>query len=617
MANYDEYYARKSYDTIALQQPHIHFTGLFYLNDQYLILCDSAVDTLLTTKGEPLLKWIGRHKIIGTPPLQLVNFLPSNAIKVPSRTIEEIALSVGEPLTLSDIERLLLFQLPHDFPFFTLKSIPPKLIFTFERRLTEEENNLLFLAHDSLQDTLEPEVIVNEKLPKNSPYLSINRRLLGHTLELLNSRYISFHHPGSSQIIKTSVEEDEDFWVDTNHRLFCTNLNDPTSLIYPEFNSPESACFIDASVQKPGNIRAYLTLFQRVIISLPLAENVGNTLAGLNITKRDLLELVKKGRIQAVLPQSIDRYDLGFVSSIIEANRSGTMLSRRLAASSIAAIRKRMPMLYPPLGALERNELLNTIAKICQNDPGNVFFNAMKNKLGEAWLNMVTNLNARGAMAISSHGITPLLSDMLEQIHGVDRFLEVFFSTMPLEWAMGLNATLIPNSILQNDYANMAAHLYSPTEKKERVLPNPNLDTLLSDLYMLDNDCPISEIEPFCKKSITDRFLSIIQSSPNEDCTNRVNAEVSRINKEILQYESDKKRLAKYELLGSFLALGSWKLPAEYENLNYIPLALFVAGAIFNHDNILPQNVCDWLRSVATLTPRDSIFIGRIRKGQN
>lgn len=610
----DGYYARRSYDNIVLQQPHIVFNGLWLLNEQFYIHCPQSSDPELTAiSGKKLTDWIKEYKIIGVPPTILVATVPKGAVEIPHRTIEDIALSKSEPLTILDYERLLLLQLPHDFPFFKIDSEPPKLIYTVERILSDEEQTLLDIAHDTLNTILEPVFRVDENVSRKSPFDSLSP-ILGHSLHLLNSRYVSIQQKNAGKSIKKLCEEDEDFWFDTKVEIFTKNIQTPFDFVPPDFLSNQSACFIDASVYNPQNIRSYLTLFQKIIINMPLSDNVENFLAGLSITEKELTELVASNKVQFILPQSVDRYDRKFMEMVLDANQNSMLMSRRLAAISIAEIRKRMPLLFPSLDSAERQAVLNEIAQISAEDSDNILFKTLRDNLGLLWLNMVTNIDAQGAMAVSSHGISQIVSEVIKHIHKSDKFLEVYFSTMPLEWAMALQASLIPANPLQENYAGISAAFYSKITNNPKTVPNISSDVLLSKLYMIDNDCPISELLPFCTESITDRFLNIVEHSKKEEIIENISCEVEKINKQILAYEKKVEHLTNYDLLGGLiLPLAAKCLPSEYGALEYVGFGAIALHALFTR-RIFSPNITDRLRSIPTLIPKDSIFIGRIRK---
>ncbi|HEO8878173.1 TPA: hypothetical protein QIE97_005041, partial [Escherichia coli] len=70
--------------------------------------------------------------------------------------------------------------------------------------------------------------------------------------------------------VRNLHEEDEDFWLD-NRSLILTSYDfEKSSALPTSFNKKNSCCFVDAQIFKPDNIRNYLSVYERVVISYPL-----------------------------------------------------------------------------------------------------------------------------------------------------------------------------------------------------------------------------------------------------------------------------------------------------------------------------------------------------------
>jgi hypothetical protein len=85
------------------------------------------------------------NKIAGAP-VSLVPTTPTDAIRVSSRTAEELAEGFGDARTLRDALAELVIRLPKVFPDFGFHDEPPTLIITVARHLTGEEQAQLELA---------------------------------------------------------------------------------------------------------------------------------------------------------------------------------------------------------------------------------------------------------------------------------------------------------------------------------------------------------------------------------------------------------------------------------------------------------------------------------------
>lgn len=90
--NHDQFYVRHDYERLILSQPQIQFQGLWEKDQKYFILCPMLDSSTKTKEGDALIDWFNNScKVIGSP-TQLVSFIPDDAIPVPIRTAEEVAL---------------------------------------------------------------------------------------------------------------------------------------------------------------------------------------------------------------------------------------------------------------------------------------------------------------------------------------------------------------------------------------------------------------------------------------------------------------------------------------------------------------------------------------------
>jgi hypothetical protein len=299
------------------------------------------------------------HRIIGSPKLLLTQTIPNNAIKIRGRENYEVALSFGAPYTNSELENLLFQYINkklHPFKYnLELPSLYLKL--SFPRQLTEDEKSEIETTLYSIGIKYEIKYITDCNLLN----ISISERKHSDPLALIPNKILPNNIPTK---LRNLHEEDEDFWLD-NRSLILTSYDLEKDNVLPtSFNNKNSSCFVDAQVLKPDNIRNYLTIYERVIISYPLTGQDNDFLSHLKIPKHHLLELISRGRIQFALPQNITRYNVSFLEECLNTNPECIILSRRLASSSIVDIRKKTGFLATTYSFEEKIEHSKNIENV-------------------------------------------------------------------------------------------------------------------------------------------------------------------------------------------------------------------------------------------------------------
>ncbi len=599
--NHDRYYARWIYEKLVFMQPHIDFDGLWCLGDCYYIVCKSLDEKApITTSGEPLQEWFENCRVMASPTFLVVS-PPNGSEKITEmRTKEERIQFIGLPHNILDILNELLLYLPKNFPQFTITSKPPKLIYQIERDLSEDELNILAIAHDNL--CLGLELFISSEFYKEnaSPYQPLFDFPLLKELSLLPSRYLHFHAKDSNDLIKHKYEEDEEFWIDKKADIFIKDIRNAAGIIRKEFQNTR-ACLINCSAYIPSNIRSYLSLFQRVIINLPLDGHEDATLKGLNASISDLEYLANKGKVQFIAPQSPERYNQRFLAKILDAAPDSVLFSRRLAAISIIEIRKRMPFLFPPFGSEDRLIALKYFNELKEHNPGHAIIDVLPECLSQSWLMQEFHINSRGAMGIAGVGVSPFISRALQKSSGKDLALEFFFASMCTEWAMALNATYFPAYEQERRFAEMCASFYSGIDSLPGVAPEFNLYAIMNDLFMIDNDAPIADIEDICSDSVTNRLLKIIDNPDNhKNIQLRINAEIKAINSEISRFEANKQKLLTMDIAG-LIGIVSGMIPQSSEYISYVALPLFLSSMLVKYD-VGKDGIMDWIRGKVSLS---------------
>ena len=606
----DPFCARANYEDIILKQSHLEFQGLYSYNDWYFVVCKDYSETTLAADGSLLSEWFKDNKFLCCP-IKIVSSVPNNAKIVPLRTNSEKAMLHGEPHTVHDIERELQISLPSDFPKFSIASPRQSIVVITERALTSVEKNLIYIACSNIGCSAPIEFSIkqiDENIEREK--ISLTRRF--DTLELQTSRNLR-HYTYITNKVRERVAEDEEFWIDNRYNILNEIQLSTPSILPAPFCKKNTSCFISVNQLSPQNLRTHLTLYQRVIMDFPLAQNEDSVLHNLSVTKEELFELASKGRIQFILPLSIERYNPKDISYLCDNLPSSLLFPRRLAAATIIEIRKRIPLLFPTFPIEEQAAFLRLL-NIFETSEPNVPIHAIRNALGKIWVGATQSLQSRGAVGVTSHGIGEIAAEVVKALTGKDLTIEFFFAAMNIEWCATLGATYFPSQVgSYSDQlpAEICAALYSGSAKPTRTIVQaiPNLEDLVQNLLAVNNNMPVLELESICNGSITKTFLDIVESlyDPNE-FADAINDKVTDLNKQVLQYENRRDRLVSLDIAGLAGAIAPL-LP----KLQLLPLGIWLANSLLLKSNKDFGKLGDILRSMMTLTPSDAIFISRVR----
>ena len=86
--------------------------------------------------------------------------------------------------------------------------------------------------------------------------------------------------------MRVSLEDDEEFWRENYRRVFDGRLSAADALAKPRHSAGE-ACVVGTTFL-PENIRAYLSMFSKVVLVMPLAEKTDTVLGALGVDRRTL-----------------------------------------------------------------------------------------------------------------------------------------------------------------------------------------------------------------------------------------------------------------------------------------------------------------------------------------
>lgn len=492
------------------------------------------------------------------------------------------------------------------FPLSAIESGAGKVVISVDRLLTQNEENEINIAFANIGIDFGIEIVDPLEDPKLNKDKELKASFDGLTLIL--SKSIKDKVPNN---VLSSYEEDEEFWIDNRVNVFSSDICSRKDVLKPSFLKKTSACFIDATVFSPKNIRTYLPIYHRLVISMPLATHFVSALDIFNVQETELLNLIERGRVQFILPQSIQRYNLNFIAKAIEIDPSSVLLSRRLAAASVAETRSRLPFLYPPFGASAKRDLLRLLVSV--SDPkikpvGEI----LAKSLSQSWVGMERNISNRGGMGTANSGIGTILGQLIHSVSGRDLRLELITSSMSVEWAAAVGATYCP---IENEgysdfnAANLCASLYSGVENAPLLNPIKSLEPFMEGLLTLNNDAPVLEVDDVFTSSDIDRLGGCLRGLTGFE---EPSEEIAILNEKIRKFETNQNRINRLDILG----LGGVAVATAMTGNPYVPFGLWIAQYILKNadpSRDIGGKAIDWIRAINTRSSTDAVLVSRLR----
>lgn len=552
--NYDDHYARWSYEQLLLQQPHIEFGGLWRIGWRHFVICPQF-QAARTIDGEDLAGWFHNKCRVITAPIEIVASCPLGAERVPERTAAERVALVGAPRTIRDVLVEMSLALSHDFPPFTIRFGNQKVTVATKESLTSEKieqarSAYAMLGHYGDLNFETDAAWESEKEPF---------RISGAQgdLDLIPSRRLPscFGYD-----LRALLEEDEDFWVDNRHLVLATPHNDPNTLL-PEgwASSKKLSCFVEATAFLPENMRTYLSLYDTVHLALPINTTFRLGCQAMGVTPKELHKLMEMGRVKIILPQAIDRYLPDWLSEAAERAPQSLLLSRRLAAATIVDARRRIPFLYPPLSVAERYILLHVLLAKAKDIVGSEkepqFVQSLKH-LGAVWAQVEWAVQSRGAMGSTVAGVGGLAATLFEHFSGRDLRLEFWGVGNKVSWATALGSHVFPFKSEDQGYdesalCDFAAGMYSSSLKGKSNTAPPAILAAVADLLAIDNDVPVLDFAGEFSSATISRLREFVLGLVRNNSTPEAMEDAIRsFNADVRHYEKRADRLKRINLVG-------------------------------------------------------------------
>jgi len=523
---------------------------------------------------------------------------------------------VGEPLNSRDADLLMAQLLGRRFPFVSFGCEPgEKCVVAVTRALDAAETRQLEESYSRFSIDLPLHVEILESPAPSKPF----RFTRGQgDIHLLTARYLP---PEAPHVLRQRMEQDEDFWSSAR-RLIWSPDSDQIEAVPESFTSDGGGCLVDTAIWTAGNIRSYLALHRPATFVLPLASNTARLLESLRATERDLLELARIGRVRFVAPQAVDRYDPGFLAALCEAAPDAVLLSRRLAVATAVECKRRLPLLYPSAGTLERHAMLAMISELANLQRDKMqrdIFEALGSTLKHSWSQTEYRLQFEGAMSTSAVGFASFVAELIKRWHGRDLLIEAHAASMTVEWAVALNMSLFP--VESPGYSavpisELLAAAYLGTRQAPAAASLGASERILSGILAPLNDASVLDVcEAFDGRAMT-RLRNIVHRVADQSLTTEIlDDEVRKFNKEVRRYERRKSRLGWIDFAApAGILAAQFQLGASA----WVPWALFIVSRVLTMQDARPSgwlgHLADRIESARTVSTRDAVFVSRLRR---
>lgn len=616
---------RQSYERFLLSQPQLEFGGLWFKDDVYYIVCRRSPTHEAGPDHGTIKDRFWMYEMMGSPPTEVVADVPVGADRVPCRSAEDLALLHGSSRTFPELVLALNLALPREFPNFRLEGSSLECTAILERELSDEESRAFIDACHAVGIKRIKQIRVDSDASRHSNFIHVFGSKIGDAgddLYLTPSRRLS---PNVPQRLRWIVEDDEDFWRDRRKQLLATTeIEQPAEVLPTKWHVPEASCVLDPRAYPANNIRNYLSIFRQVLLVLPTVDQLDQKLNELRIGAKDLVELVRIGRVSLLLPESIDRYPYQILAPLAEDVPERLLASRRLAAATIVDTRKRLPFFYPASSVEERYQFLHELANTslqAGDDELRRFRMALVKAVSDAWSMGELGVHHSGGAATSLLGIGQLCAGRVMAETGHDYWSEFVTAAAGVEWAGALGATIAPAPDAE-PYTDLLAAYYSRVHAAGVPSIQPEVHRLVKRVLVLNDDAPVLQFATAFSGADIDRLRDCLQNMAKWNADQEeLEIAVDGFNKSIMALERQQHKLAPMDILqlapivggisgaipgtiSVWIGLGMWVAK------NLVP---FASNRLAAHSKTVSA-IFDQVNGLLTRSPRDAVLVARMRK---
>lgn len=604
---------KNNYESFIIKKYEFNHFGLFHDgHNVYAVI--KNYEECNTTLDEIQKLYDYEFKTLGVPGPTFIDEIRVGFVKIDFRNTYEKINLFGQPFNTSDFENNISIVMPPNFhPFHVdMKWSDNTLTFTFNKKLTKSEIDEVILLCESLGYYGYKYIInVDGELP-NYKYQQNKNNTKGN-LTLVASRYLKNNQP--KEVIE-KYEEDQEFWIEKRVSIFSDTSFTRDECIPDTFINSKNRCFVDASVFPRNNIREYISLYDTVIIAIPLVDTSRKQSFYdiFKINKLELLELVRRGRIKFVAFQNLQRYDSTFLVDVLSVDSECVLFSRRLAAASLLAIREKTGLFGAVFDSYTQYKILQEFYN-SKNDELKILAESLSNNM--AFLEY--GINQKGAMGVSQFCGASFAAQIYKS-RGHNYSIEFMTSAMSLEFSLGLGAHHFPFE--HKNYSELNAckilnGIYNGVQKSRSELREVEIQNLLSNILTINNDMNVLELDDILIK-YNRRMIPAILEEYATLTPEDLSFKMYSLNKEIKQIEKRKGKLTALDLSGFVPAVAGAVM--EYKGLSgagyiaLLPWVFNVLKATANDSNVFNTKIFKNLESLTLNAPRNTVLVHKIRK---
>lgn len=605
---------KANYESFVLQHYRLEHAGLFHDNRMlYAVVKNPQAAGMSLAEVNEL--YNHQYRTLAVPGPVFVEKEDENFIKISLRTPFERINLFGQSFNTSGFNNQINKAMPPErHPFQVhISWADNRFRFTFKNAVSEAEFQDVILICEGLG--YYGYAYENHTDPHLAEYdfnVEAARKPSGD-LTLISGRYLKNRFPRS---LVDKYEEDQDFWSENKFSVFSDVSMRREECLTDAFRNAASSCFVDATVFQRNNIREYISLYDTVIIAVPITDGPGyrNFYETFRLNRTELLELVRRGRVRFVVYQNLHRYDAEFLADVLSADPDCMLFSRRLAAASLLAIRKKTGV----FGYSFDTEMQYQLQRSCWHS-GIDALKILADSLSHNATYLEYSLDQEGALGLSQFGAGIFAANIYKHL-GKELFIELTSSAMGFEYAQGLNAHHFPVEMAGYSEVNACRvinGIYNGVHASETKLRESEVGTLLSDVLTVSNDMNVLELDDIMtghgRKRLPDilsRFSGLSEEARSD--------EVYKLNKEIKRVEKRADRVASMDISGLIPtaagALMEYKGIPGGAYVSLLPWVLKSLGIPLRFLDGHQNAVLDKLTQLTHGASPDTLLIHRIRK---
>ncbi|WP_299697407.1 hypothetical protein [uncultured Vibrio sp.] len=602
---------RHDYERFRFDTHQYTHKGLFTDGEKlYAVISDvEGNNTLLDELNEQY----RMYHTAGIPTGKIVSKIEDGYRLIESRSRLEKTLAYGQPMTVHEVVNDLNLHIPRKYhPFhFDFKFNTNVFRFMSKKQLAEIDKDEIQLICESIG--YQGYDFIFEHKPEISEYPGeVEYEPNQHNNLMLTASGLVQNQ--FSKPLLTRYEEDEDFWAQNRQSVFSGDEADQKSpFLLPKFVEKKSRCFVDASVFPRQNLRVYLTLYEQVIIALPLNKDAEHFYKMFKLGKHEFRELVARGRLLFVAPQNLHRYSQELLADILMVAPDSIIFSRRLAASTIRGIQNKSGIIGTTFSSDEQYHFLHQCSRIETPSIQN-----LTKVLSEQWQYGEYIVNKEGAVSTHRLGVSSIAAKGFER-RGRDIHLELSTAAMAYEYAQGLGAHHFPfdgEQYSEVTACQVISGFYNGVHAESKQIQESELGTLLGEIFAIDNDMNILELDSALSNSLIRSLPSIVNQFADMDEGERFH-KLRALKEDVARIEKNKNRMSRLNISGfPSIAAGAGMESAGVKGGGLVALGGWLLNAInvyADEFELTNSPIYTKLSSLNHFTSHDAVIVQRVR----